>query len=360
MLINNSQIKAKTRDSNIELYRIIVMMLIVAHHYMGHSELISLMNENPSSSQTIMLSLIGMWGKTGINAFVLITGYFMCKSSISIQKFLRLLLQVYFYNIVLTIFLYYGVHMKFTLKDLADALLPIRNIQNDFVACFLMFYLFIPFINILIQHIGKKLHLRLILLSVLVYSFFPSFMLGGTDFNYVNWFIVLYFISSYMRLYPCKKDTSLKFWGICSLVCVFLSMLTVCFFLEYYHSFEKVFLLVTDSNKLLPLATAISSFMFFKNLKLGGHISWINKIASTTFGVLLIHSNSEPMRRWLWDKVIDCAQYWNSPGLFLISILIIFLVFGICSFIEYLRKNLIEDKTNILINKILVGDKNNE
>lgn len=75
---------------------------------------------------------------------------------------------------------------------------------------------------------------------------------------------------------------------------------------------------------------------------------------------MLIHSNSEPMLRWLWNKVIDCAQYWNSPVLFLISILIIFLFFGICSFIEYLRKNLIEDKTNILINKILVGGKNNE
>lgn len=360
MLINNSQIKAKARNSNIELYRIIVMILIVAHHYMGHSELISLMSENPTSSQTVMLALIGMWGKTGINAFVLITGYFMCKSNINIQKFLRLLLQIYFYNIALTIFLYYGAHMKFTLKDLADVLLPIRNIQNGFTSCFLMFYLFIPFINILIQNLSKKMHFRLILLCVFVYSFFPSFMLGGTDFNYVNWFIVLYFISSYLRLYPCKKDASLKFWGICSLVCVFLSMLTVCFFLEYYHSFEKVFLLVTDSNKLLPLATAISSFMFFKNLKLGGHVTWINKIASTTFGVLLIHSNSEPMRRWLWDKVIDCAQYWNSPVLFLISILIIFLVFGICSFIEILRKNLIEDKTNILINKILVGRKNNE
>ena len=74
------------------------MILIVAHHYMGHSELISLMSENPTSSQTVMLALIGMWGKTGINAFVLITGYFMCKSNINIQKFLRLLLQIYFYN----------------------------------------------------------------------------------------------------------------------------------------------------------------------------------------------------------------------------------------------------------------------
>lgn len=92
----------------------------------------------------------------------------------------------------------------------------------------------------------------------------------------------------------------------------------------------------------------------------GGHVTWINKIASTTFGVLLIHSNSEPMRRWLWDKVIDCVQYWNNPVLFLIPILIIFLFFGICSFIEFLRKNLIEDKTNILINKILVGSRNNE
>ena len=71
--------KPKQRDSNIELYRILVMFMIVAHHYVVNSGLIDVMKESPTSPNSIFFYLFGMWGKTGINCFVMITGYFMCK-----------------------------------------------------------------------------------------------------------------------------------------------------------------------------------------------------------------------------------------------------------------------------------------
>ena len=80
----------KERNSNLELYRIIVMLLIVAHHYVVNSGLMSVMKEEPLHIQSIFLYLFGMWGKTGINCFVMITGYFMCKSHISLRKFMKL------------------------------------------------------------------------------------------------------------------------------------------------------------------------------------------------------------------------------------------------------------------------------
>ena len=73
----------KERNSNIELFRIIVMLLIVAHHYvLGYG---TLMHDNPMTVQSWFLYFWGMWGKTGINCFVLITGYYMCKSDITAQ-----------------------------------------------------------------------------------------------------------------------------------------------------------------------------------------------------------------------------------------------------------------------------------
>lgn len=64
-----------------ELYRIIIMFLIVAHHYVVNSGLTALINEsNELTFNSIFLLLFGCWGKIGINCFVLITGYFMCKS----------------------------------------------------------------------------------------------------------------------------------------------------------------------------------------------------------------------------------------------------------------------------------------
>ena len=71
----------KNRDSNLELYRIIVMLLIVAHHYVVNSGLTAAdgpIYTDPLSWRSMFLLLLGAWGKTGINCFVLITGSDKC------------------------------------------------------------------------------------------------------------------------------------------------------------------------------------------------------------------------------------------------------------------------------------------
>lgn len=99
----------KERNSNIELYRIIVMFMIVAHHYLVNSGLIQVIENEPLTAKSAFFYVFGMWGKTGINCFVLITGYFMCRSKITLRKFLKLFLQIEFYNIVINlIFVFIG------------------------------------------------------------------------------------------------------------------------------------------------------------------------------------------------------------------------------------------------------------
>ncbi len=85
------------RDSNLELFRCITMLLIVAHHYVVNSGLISSGGpvwENPCSWRSLFLLIFGAWGKTCINCFVLITGYYMCKSAITARKFVRLFAEI--------------------------------------------------------------------------------------------------------------------------------------------------------------------------------------------------------------------------------------------------------------------------
>lgn len=47
----------KERSSNFELYRIICMLMIVAHHFVVNSGLTSLMMENPTAANTLYLWL---------------------------------------------------------------------------------------------------------------------------------------------------------------------------------------------------------------------------------------------------------------------------------------------------------------
>ena len=93
--------EVKIRNSSLELFRIIAMILIIAHHYVVNSGIQAHMALAPSSPQSLFLYIFGAWGKTGINCFVLITGYFMCKSHISVKKFIKLLGEIMFYRIVI-------------------------------------------------------------------------------------------------------------------------------------------------------------------------------------------------------------------------------------------------------------------
>ena len=79
------------RFTNLELYRIIVMLLIIAHHYVVNTGIMGLMEKDPLSMKSIFFYIFGMWGKTGINCFVLITGYFMCKSNIQVSQVQKLM-----------------------------------------------------------------------------------------------------------------------------------------------------------------------------------------------------------------------------------------------------------------------------
>ena len=90
---------------------------------------------------------------------------------------------------------------------------------------------------------------------------------------------------------------------------------------------------------------AVSSFMYFKDLNIP-HSRIINAIGGATFGVLLIHANSDAMRTWLWRETIDCVgnytdDVWMTLGYAAGCVLIIFVS---CAGIDWFRGKFIEPK----------------
>lgn len=132
------------------------MLAIVAHHYVVNSGLVlECISKEPTSNRSLFLLLFGAWGKTGINCFLMITGYYMCQSHISLKKFLKLLFEIEFYKIIFFIFFYATGNTVLNLKTIRE-LLPIPTITSDFGACFLVFFLFIPFLNLFIHSLSKR------------------------------------------------------------------------------------------------------------------------------------------------------------------------------------------------------------
>ena len=86
------------RESNLELLRIFAMLVIIAHHMVVNSTVIDCMDFSHPTSHTYFLMVWGMWGKTAINSFILISGYFLCKGRLTWQRYLKLLVEIYFYK----------------------------------------------------------------------------------------------------------------------------------------------------------------------------------------------------------------------------------------------------------------------
>ena len=190
----------KIRQSNLELFRIILIIAIVAHHYVVNSGLVQCIARTPDSFDSVFLLLYGAWGKTAINCFLMITGFFMCKQDISLKKFLKLLFAIEFYKILIGLIFIICDYTPLSLRTLKN-MLPLTEITQGFISCYLVFFLCIPFLNILIRNMTQKTHALLIGLLLLIYTILPS-MSMGIIFNYVTWFCVVYILAAYIRCYP--------------------------------------------------------------------------------------------------------------------------------------------------------------
>lgn len=335
--------RIQQRDSNLELYRIIVMLLIVAHHYVVNSGLINVMEQKPFTERSIFFYLFGAWGKTGINCFLLITGYFMCQSKITWRKFLKLILEIEFYKITIYLIFVLSGYETFSITGCIKSIIPMLSLTDGFTNCFLVFYLCIPFLNVLVRNLEWKQHGLLVLLCLFIYTIHVTIPGMSVNMNYVSWFCTLYFIASYIRLYSFKWLNNIK-WGGVFLLCISVSVISIILILWVNIKTNRhisPYRFLSDSNAIMAITTAVTSFMFFKKL----HIPYnkcINRIGASTFGVLLIHANSDTMRHWLWIDIINCVNHYNDTLYWFIPIISVICIFFFCIVIDYIRIKTIE------------------
>lgn len=340
----------KVRSSNLELMRIIAMLAIVAHHSVVNSGIADYFSFLEITPNMVFLQLWGMWGKTMINAFVMITGYFMCTSKLTWKRFAKIYLEVVFYR-----FLFFGIFVIAGYEKVSsDRLFSLffaeaEYINDGFTYSFLTFYLFIPFMNALIDKLGRELW-KLILLLLYMFTITATFFRNEVVFHYVFWYMTLYFVAAWIRLYPTRWMQSVKVTGVALLVSVVLAVVSVLYndWTRYVQQTEewwaKSYDMVSDSNKLFAFLVGTTMFLFFKNLKMRNS-RLINGVAKTTFGVLLIHANSDAMRQWLWRDLLDVPGMYQLPLPQLIGRFLVIMVgvFAVCSALDYVRIVLIEE-----------------
>lgn len=269
----------------------------------------------------------------------------MCTSNITKKKFIKLLAEVYCYTFLLRIIFVLTRYEDFSFGSLLEALFPFSTVADNFTGCFLLFYLLIPFLNILIRAMTEKEHLSLMAILLCVYVVLPSFAKANVVFNYITWFGVIYIVAAYIRLYPKPWVNNQRIVGAITVFSLLFSWLSIFVRARFSRVTGKpisdAYFFVSDSNKILALTTAVSAFLFFRNLKMG-YSKVINVIAASSFGVLQIHANSDTMRQWLWRDVLDNVGVYYEGNVILHAVLSVMAVYFVCTAIDMLRIKFVE------------------
>lgn len=334
------------RQSNIELFRIVMMLGIIAHHFVVNSGSLGMMSPTLEHGNDVYLWLFGMWGKIGINCFVLITGYFMCSSSFTWKKFIKLVCEIEFYKI----FIYLGFMLSgresITGTRLFQLLSPVTDLTTEFISGYLVMFLLVPFMNVLIQSMSKFQHLSLIALSLLFFTIWDQFPSVVIPMGYPIWFCVIYIIGAYFRKYPIQNNLvrfllDSNIGALIMLLAAMGSVIIMLYFRQIGITSWWPHKWIVDSNAPLAVLTSIALFNYFRRLNIKPN-KWINTISASTFGVFLIHTSSDAMRSFLWGDVCKCTEWYYSPWLPLYAIIVVCGVYITCTFIDQLRIRCIE------------------
>lgn len=326
--MENLKEKNIQRQSNFEILRIIAMIMIIFHHIAVHSNF-----SDPIMTVSLYIKFIQMGGKIGVNIFVLITGYFLINTEkIKINKILKLWGQMFFYALLI-----YGIFImselkEFEIKAFIETLFPIINDTWWFASVYFLLYIISPFLNIVLKNIDRNTYQKMICFMLVVWCIMPTFKYGGNQFCSLIWFIVLYCISGYIRLYSENWKISNK---NCFALSVLIAIITYCLVASSYFN--------SDLFAMQSLPIFLISFLLFLGFKKTDikNCFFINKIASTTFGIYLIHDNSY-IRSFLWIDFFKVNSFENSNFLIPYSIYICFIVFFTCTIIDLIRQYTIE------------------
>lgn len=214
----------KRRDAGPELLRIFAMFLIIMSHLAVHGGI----KYDSLSVNSAALEMMKT-GDIGVDIFILISGYYSIYSSPRLKKGVMLICQTLFYSV--STLLVVGIFSPdvFSKRNLFYSLIPfISDKGNWFIVVYIIMYTLMPFINGGLKSLNKRQFFGMLLLIFTAGTILPdTFQYVGKLQDYgiskLVWFIFMYSLGAYLRLYPvklAKKTRTVRgFMGRVGFVC---------------------------------------------------------------------------------------------------------------------------------------------
>lgn len=320
----------KNRQSNFELLRIIAMLMVVTVHYVGHGG--ALKQTEVFSNNFYVANALQSLAAFSVPLFTCIGSYFMCERNFNIKKILLLWIQVLFYSVGIYLLLSAVGIIDFSLFYFIKSIFPIIMNQYGFVTAYMIMIILSPFLNKAILALNQNEHKKLVIILFIIFVFFGAgFPMGVVTDSYVSLLLVIYLSIAYIKKYV-PIDTSHKkyLWGY------LLSAIGIFTFRMIFYKIGLGFPagIFFAYNSTLVIIGTFALFIYFRTINIQSKL--INKIATLTFGVYLIHDNNY-IRELLYSDVLNTESFFNSDNFLVIALFSILSIFIVCALIEFCR-----------------------
>ena len=301
-MTENASYKNIERQSNIELLRILAIMGVIVLHYNNVSMGGGLLYVQKGSLNFYVLYFLETIFACAVDLFVIISGYFMCRSNKrSLWKPIELIVQVIIFSLILYILSSLIKGNPITIKHLLGSLLP----KNYFVILYSCVYVISPFINILFNKLTKRNINQMMTCALLLFSVYPTMVdvisefrgsqiiglssigMYGSQWGYtiVN-FALMYTIGAFISICDFKlKILATK--NLLLLMCV-----NTLFLMSWARLNDAIGVLGARSAweycNPFVIFEAVLILILFLRIDLGVS-RFINKAASGAFTVFLLH-----------------------------------------------------------------------
>ncbi|WP_026514466.1 acyltransferase [Butyrivibrio sp. LB2008] len=350
--MDSQSITKKKRDANIELLRIVAMLMIITLHFNNQSKALLVLGE-PASNVQIFATVLEAIAITGVNVYVLISGYYLSSSKVKLSKVLLLILQVYFYTLLISCAMMfvgaYSVKPEDKLDRALRYLFPISSEHYWFVTAYVIMYVLAPVMNAAVNTLKRK-QLKTVIIGLLTWFCFIKSIVPvkfGTDrMGYdFGWFICLYLIAAYIRKYNVVLFIDAKKSALVYLVSV---VVIAAFSLVFYMinlatgNFNYYAEVPCHYNFFFALTGALGLFSVFRFMRLKENLlaEVIRIIAPYTLGVYLLHMHFEIADRWVeWiEHIIGETPLDNALTFFIHLVVSVLIVFFAGIFVDWIRK----------------------
>lgn len=327
--------RTKNRESNIELLRIVAMLLVIIVHtnfFTINEPTNSELTSEPIKSATRFfiqsLSIIC------VNVFVLISGWFGIRPKR--RRFLEFLFQIVFILGILYVIFYFINPEKWPLWDSVKATLMIDHRCYWFVKSYVFLYLLSPVLNAFTDNANPKQFLWTVI------GFFAIEFIYGWLFQSISFFdrgystisfIGLYLLARYINLHgellkriPLIADIAI--WLIFTLLTTAFGMIS-----NYHTWVYNIRFYFYDS----PFVVGASLFFFLSFQKIKFRSRLVNWIGASAFAAYLLHCNVAFMSE-IFTPVLKTSYATSPYPMYLLEALVFaFAIFTISIFLDKAR-----------------------